>query len=441
MLRTRGPAGRRARGAAVRRRAFVALLTRLLAIAHPHSYALALAALTPHAASAQLTAAEVVGAAPHDTELVTRVTGQTRDLPLHLRWVELALDARPSAAQMAQAAREQAAEIVVAIRGNGATGQTVYVYDAQHDALRTRRVAPSKHERMSRSAAAETVALIVRGELRALLADREAEAERERAVSPAAVSSTSGATTGSGGPSSGSTTLTAVNGDGAARTPPKPATPPRREQSARHEHETGSEPDEVEPDENETTSQLPTANPFAGAFDGPLTLALVAGMRAGLPIDDHVLWSPSLAVQLRLAHVGIELHGSTSFAAHLAQDSVRVGLRRHAFGAAVFASWRVGNDIAVALGPALDLALLQRTTLATGNDLMKTDDHTAKTVTLAALADVRWRFLPRVGVSVRIGLDFPLHPLLFAYGERRQLARQRSVEPWALASVFVDIWE
>lgn len=420
----------------MRRRAFVA---------HALPYVLVLAALIPHPASAQPTAADVVGAAPHDSELVARVTGQTRDLPLHLRWVELALDARPSAAQMALAAREQRADVVVAIRGNAATGQTVYVYDAPHDALRTRRVAPSKHDRMSRSAAAETVALIVRGELRALLADREAEAERERerAASTAAVSGTSGTTTGSGGPASGGSTDAAANGGSTARTPPPtPSRPTRNE--AQHQsatRETGSEAGKVEPDENEAGSQLTAANPFAGALDGPLALALAAGMRASLPIADHAMWSPSLALQLRLAHVGIELHGSTSFTAHLEQDSVRIGLRRHAFGGAVFASWRVGNDIDVAFGPALDLAFVQRTTLATGDDFMKTADRTWTTLTLAALADLRWRLLPRVGVSVRIGLDFPLHPLLFAYGEGRQLARQHSVEPWALASLFVDIWE
>jgi hypothetical protein len=445
MLRARGSTRRRARGAVVRRLDSVArartrgahAVAICIARGRALHHWLALALLIPHAAHAQLTAAEVVGAAPHDAELVARVSGQTRDLPLHLRWAELALDAHPSSAQLSTAAREQHAEFVVAIRGNASAGQTVYVYDAKHDALRTRRMAPSKRDRMSRSAAAETVALIVRGELNALLADREAEAAREHVDSPAAVSGSSGVVKGSGGDTTSSIApaSTAAN-TVATRTPralPKRPTPARSE--ARH---IGSEP-EV-PDEP-STSQLTAANPFAGMFEGPLTLALAAGMRAGLPIAEHVLWSPNLALQLRLLHLGFELHGNTSFTAHLASDSVRIALRRHAFGAAIFASWRIGNDIDVALGPALDLALLQRTTVATGEGLMKTADRSATTVTVAALADLRWRIVPRVGVSVRIGLDFPLHPLLFAYGADRELARQRSYEPWALASVFVDIWE
>jgi hypothetical protein len=415
-----------------------ALLSRIFAIVRSDAPAclFVLALLAPHAARAQLTAAEVACAAPHDPELVARVTGQTRDLPLRLRWVELGLDPHPTAAQMARAAREQQVQLVVAIRGNASVGQTVYVYDAEHDALRTRRVAPSKRDRMSRSAAAETVALIVRGELSAALADRRAEAER--AASTAAISGVSGGTTGSGGGSAPSTSSAAASATHAP--PPQPATAARKQTEARPaEREARSEPTEVEPEP--TPSQLTAANPFAGLFDGPLTLALAAGMRTALPVADHVLWSPSLAVQLRLAHLGFELHGSTSFTAHLAQDSVRIALRRHAFGAALFANWRVGDDIDVALGPAIDLAFMQRTTVATGDDLMKTVDHTPATVTLAALADVRWRFLPRVGVSARIGLDFPLHPLLFAYGAKRELARESSVAPWALARLFVDIWE
>lgn len=428
----------RARGPAVVRRQIVAKARACsVAICIARLCWSTLALLVPHAAHAQLTAAEVVGAAPHDTELVARVAGQTRDLPLHLRWAELRLDPRPSTAQMAAAARAEHAEFVIAIRGNAGAGQTVYVYDAKHDALRTRRMAPAKRDRMSRSAAAETVALIVRGELNALLADREAEAAREHADSTAAISGSGGTVTGSGG---GDTTSSTAPASTAATTVTRtPRELPKRSEARPTPRQSHAEPDE--PDDESPASQLTAANPFAGMFDGPLTLALAAGMRAGVPIADHVLWSPNAALQLRLLHLGFELHGNTSFTAHLASDSVRIALRRHAFGAAIFANWRVGDDIDVALGPALDVALLQRSTVATGEGLMKTNDRTATTVTLGALADVRWRIVSRVGVSVRIGLDFPLHPLLFAYGADRELARQRSYEPWALVSVFVDIWE
>jgi hypothetical protein len=349
----------------------------------------------------------VVCVDPHASELRARIEGQTRDLPIRLAWVDEQLPANIEAAQLQQLADRYPADLVVVVQPNAAGGLSVYVFEVRQRQLRVRDAPlPEGVERLANSTLAETAALIVRGELAAAIGARTpTPATAEQAVARPA-----------------GETPSAPRND-----KPQPATAP----PAAH-----------------GTDEPKLVGPAGGRVDRQFSqhgLVLAAGVRAGLPGSDALLWGPWLGAHLAVSWFELGLVASTTLPADLQRDTVGIAVRRHALAAEVRGRLAVTDSLELAVGLEAGFAAYARKTrLQTNAELTTTPDATSWSVALGPLAELRWRFLPRVGLAARLGVDINPQPTRFVYrqaGERLALAELAVFEPWAAAALFVDIWK
>ena len=385
-------------------------------------------------ARAHAQAAQVVGVDPRNSELVTRITGQTRDLPMRLRWINSASHAPARESELRAIAEKYAADVVVALRAMSG-GHTVYVYASKPRTLRTREVPkPARSERFSSSAAAEAVALIVRSELSAALTSLQEAAE----PSPDASAPDTSVSTGPGG------TPNTTNEPKPLDLPPKPPEPPPPPPKVEPDPRPDDDDEQSEEDERaDDPSQPSAAEVLAAWFAPPLRVSLALNMRGSVPIKDQPMGGPTAQLQLKLAHIGIALHASTSFSSDLHFPTAEISLRRHALQLELFAWLFTSANVEFALGPAVGMVFYQRTTKS--GPWENTPGRTSESPTVSALAELRWHATHRVGLSVRAGLDFVLRPPRFTYQADPEktpettLARVSLYEPWIAAGLFVDI--
>jgi hypothetical protein len=346
--------------------------------------------------------ARVVCIDPHDSELVARITGQTRDLAIQLTWVDEPVGAAAEAQELQHVADRHAADVVVVVQPNAAGGFAVYVYDAAQHQLRARDAPrPPGVERLAASTMAETAALIVRGELSAALSGHA------------------------------QTRVQAVVAESAGRTPttaPEAAPPAKSRGRA-------------------TSEQRPTRTAEEVARRGH-RLSLATGVRAELPGAQKLLAGPWLGARLALARVEFGLLASTTLPAALEHDAVGISLRRHALGGEALGLLDLGAHVELGVGAGAGIALYARDTrLLGGGGLAKTPASTSWSATFGPLFELRWRFVRSVGLAARLGVDVNSRPMSFKYekvggsGDQVELARFARYEPWAAAALFVDIWQ
>jgi len=342
--------------------------------------------------------AHVVCVDPHDRELVARIEGQTRDLALGLSWVDEPIASDAQASDLEQVAERHAADLVVAVQPRAAGGLTVYVYDRAQQQLRVREAPrPLGVERLATSTLAETAALIVRGELTAVLSARAASVSGADSTAPAAPN----------------TAEANSQRDGAL--PPIAADP----------------------------AQPPNAGEDASRSERGLSLA--AGIRAGLAGTPAPLVGPWLGARLTLLPFEVGLTASTALPSEFGRQGVRISVRRHALAAEALGLLALPADLELGVGVDIGLVLYARQTrLAADSSLMQAPDASAWSALFGPFSELRWRFAHSIGVALRLGVDVNPQPTRFVYrqaGAQTELAKLAVLEVWGAATLFVDIWK
>lgn len=341
--------------------------------------------------------ARVLCVDPHDPELVARIRGQSRDLPVSLQLIAAELSDPPTLTELDRAARAHGADFVVQVHAMTDEAQVIYVYDAGRHQLQVRSAPrPRRAARLSRSAAAETIALIVRGELRAALEARE----QDRASDAPAP-------------------------DGVA-----PIISTKREP-------------EPEP------SPAPVADPVPDLPDPGEHIAtgaaLSAGLRGSLPGDSRVFISPLVVVQWRAERVAVGIAASTSLLSRARHQGLIIDLHRHGLSAEVL--WRgvFSPELELDLGANVGVSMYRRATRTSLAATWRTEAPKMPiSGSLGPMAELRWSFTRSVGLSVRAGLDVLLSPLQFDAGAvdddgaRYEVSHLSRLEPWLALTLFVQ---
>ena len=401
-----------------------------------------LAAAQPHVACVE----------PANPELAARIRGQTRDLPLRLSYVSAQLGANPTPEQLHALAKQHAAQLVVQVTPLPGGAHVVRVYDPERRELRKRSApAPSRRERWSRSAAAETIALIVRGELSDVL--------RARAAEPGPASDSTLAQTRSG-PSEGAANKlgpsgSAANGDSSSRAAPTPATsvdtpaaPPQRDAESR------AQPAPPERDAASRTQPAPlpaaellSTSPPSTSGSGSLALdsiALGLGMRLSYAAPSRLFAAPLVSVALRFTHIAVGISASTSLSDEARAETLTIWLREHAVAAELALRLPLGSQWELSAGPTAGALLHSRTVLSPDPSWELRRQHTSSSAVLGLRAALRFVLSSHLSVSLRGGFDYMLRPLHFAVAPRsdpdapRDVAELNALQPLADLALYVD---
>jgi hypothetical protein len=370
----------------------------------------------------------VVCAAFDDAELLARIRGQTRDLPISLISATADLS-HPTATQLQAIARERAADFVVSVDQDPNGSRTVYVFDARAEELRVRTApAPDRKHRFARSAAAETVALIVRGELSDALAARAsqqaqaAQAAKEIAQTPPPPARAPAASTPS------NTTSQPIT-----RPTSKPAEKPAQNEARAEElTEQASEP-EPEPEPDNTTSSISL---------GPPQLSLELAARASTPIDTRYFLGAALHLRLSFDYFSVGVTGSTTLADRAEIQGLALTLREHGVGIDALAHLPLTAAFRVGLGATGRWLFYRRSAESGRSEWTPEPADTTSTFAIGPQAELRWQFAQHLGMSVRIGLDVLLRPVSWNYRLDTnarvpiELERQNRTEPWVSVGVY-----
>jgi hypothetical protein len=385
---------------------------------------------------------------PDNSQLITRVEGQTRDLGVTLQ-VAPGGWARGAAEQAAAIARERNADFVARVK-RGANGVLeVRIYAAASATLRARRVPHAKSERLGTSAELEAAALVLRGELTSLIeAEREAAAARETAV-------TDGGTGGSGSPpgaaggtpNSGAGTGTSRGGSSQRQPEPKPPKPalqpkPDEEDRDRTSDESSDEPDEdeEEPDEEAEEEEEEPSAPLENYTAHRTAWTLRGGARGSSPIESHVAGALVLGARAPIAFLEIGLALSTALPLEVSSDYARITLWRSALTAEALAVIPVGPRLRALLGVDVGVVLYARSTDRVDPKFLPAESKPSWAATLGAQAELQWLLTRQFGVALGLALAYVPQRTRFAYTENpsqpHEIAVLRSFEPQATVSLF-----
>lgn len=386
-------------------------------------------------AHAQPSSFRLVLVQPENAQLITRVAGQTRDLGVALvvapgGWSSGTVE------QAAQVARARGADFVARVHRTSQGVLEVRVYAARQRSLRARNVpSHARSDRLKTSAELEAAALVLRGELSALI-----EVEREAAQAPPAGSTPN---TGTAPSSTPPTTAGSTGRDvsGASRsqqlpTPPERTTTPAKPPAAREGAQDNDDEDVDEPDEPEAPSQ-----PLENYAARRSTWTLRGGLRGSVPLESkaavgvvvggRVQLSPSLEIGLAL---------STSLPFTLTSPKARIELWRSDFTAEALAVIPAGPRLRALVGIDAGAVLYARSTDRVAKGYAEAESANACSPTLGVQAELQWLLARQLGVAVGVGLAYLPQRTRFAYtGELPQpdeIAALRSWEPHAAASLF-----
>lgn len=382
--------------------------------------ALTLCAAVPHRAAAQ---PQVACVDPGNPELVSRIRGQTRDLPIRLAYVRAELQASPTAQQLHALAVQHHAQLVVQVSTLPGGAHAVLVYDEERSTLRRREVpAPSRRERLSRSAAAETIALIVRGELTDALRARTPEPD---VSAPAEQSST---------PSTNATPTRETSGTTPSTSPAqadRPATPEVTQPPAR----TAPPPTAARSEEPPPLSAAPDTGP---SWLAPTGFSLGLGPRVTFASSEHVFASALLAVAVRFRHADLGVNASTSLKDDEHAETLTIRLREHTISGELMLRIPLAQRFTLSLGPGAGVLIHQRRTITTAlTSWLPRDDRTHTSATVGARAALQLDISRHISAALRVGVDYMLRPLVFEFsseanpGISYEISRLNKLAPWA----------
>jgi hypothetical protein len=390
-------------------------------------------------AHAQTNTYRLVLVQPDNSELIPRVEGQTRDLGVTLQIAPSGWSSG-SAEQAARVATERGADFVARVQRSSQGVLEVRVYAARLRSLRARNVpSHARSDRLTTSAELEAAALVLRGELSALI-----EAEREAATTAAPGGTPSAG--GSGGSSGSPPTAAGTTGGGAsggsrsqqlpssagtkkplaAQREPEPA--PTDAEDEDEEVEEADEPDEPE-------------EPLENYSARTSTWTLRGGARVSTPLESKVAVGALIGGRVQLLpflEVGLEL--STALPITLEDQKVRIAIWRNSFTAEALAVFPVGPRLRALIGIDLGAVLYARSTARVLEGYSAAGSTGAWSATLGAQAELQWLLARRFGVALAVGLAYLPQRTRFAYtGDGPQpdeIAALRSLEPHATASLF-----
>jgi len=379
----------------------------------------------------------VVCAGFDDAELLARIRGQTRDLPISLSSSPSTDLSHPSAAQLQAVAREQSADFVVSVDQDSNGARTVYVFDARAGELRVRAApAPDRKHRFARSAAAETVALIVRGELSDALAARESE-QREAGRETTPITETP--PDRAGPPPASSTSARDVTSQPVTRSTPNKAP----EKPATQSEASTEEPEEEEPEEEEPEPEPePEPDSTTPISLGPLTLSLELAGRASTPIDERYFLGAAISLRVSLDYFSLGVTGNTTLADRREIQGLALTLREHGIGIEALAHLPLTAAFRLGLGVAGRFLFYRRSTESGNAEWNPEPANTSSTIALGPQAELRWQLVEHLGLSVRFGLDVLLRPVSWRYRldtnqrDPIELERQNRTEPWLSVGVY-----
>jgi hypothetical protein len=375
-----------------------------------------------------------------DAELLARIRGQTRDLPISLFSDTSIRVSHPSEAQLQAIARQHSAEFVVSVDQEPNGSRSVYVLDVRAAELRVRSApAPDRKHRFARSAAAETVALIVRGELSDALAARASRASEEArgkestpsAATPPEHASPANATPGE--PSTSATARTVTRPDSTTRA----AEPGTSGPGIRDEDE-----DEDKDDEHEDEDEDEDGGGFSLGIP-PISLELAG--RASTAIDDRYFFGALLNVRLSFDYFSVGVTASSTLANRAEIQGLTLTLREHGFGVDALAHLPLTAATRLGLGVAGRWLFYRRSGESGNPEWNPEPADTSSTLAVGPQAELRWQLLQHLGASVRIGLDVLLRPISWRYRLDTnprvpiELERQNRAQPWLAVGVYGNL--
>ncbi len=377
---------------------------------------------------------------PKNSELVTRVEGQTRDLGVEIEVVPDLWRER-TAARAAIVAAERGADFLVRVDRARSGALEVRVYGVRQRTLRARRVPPqSRRDRLGSSAELEAAALVLRGELSALIeAQREAGGGGQTGATGAA---------GSGAAGGGGTDPPSQPEDPAVVREPnsqttKPVTKPSTTQEAKPEREredVASQPDAEEPEDEPEEPEEPDV-PLENYNDRPDGFTLRGGMQGSLAVGDTAAFSALIGGRLQLQWATLGLAVSTALPFELDARDVRIRLHRHAATAEALAVVPWGPRLRALFGIDAGVVLYARTTEAAPVGFERLASDLAWSPTLGVQAELQWLVARNFGLALGAGLRYVLRRTAFAYTDRDpnqklEIAALARTEPWLSLTLF-----
>lgn len=383
-----------------------------------------------------------------DGALFARIRGQTRDLPIRLINAPREGLRQPSAERLQEFAAEHAARFVVAIERAPSGARAVYVYDTRSRDLRVRGAPPpARRDRFGRSAASETVALIVRGELSDALKARASDVQRGSA--PTETTSSTASQPGTG-PRDASTErageAATVSNDArqapqrtgqssdthpaATATPAQPSgTRPSPRQSPSRERQS-ADTDGLPQTASDTTS--------ASAWLQPVGVTFELAARLSTPNEQRYFVGPNLCARLFMGALSLGMSGSVSMESRSVVRGLELSLREYTLGLEALAHLQLTRTLRGGLGIAGRWLFYRRQTAATAgaSDWALEPARIATSLAVGPLLDLRWQLAQHLGMTLRIGLDIVLRPLSLRVRSQQngnllqELERMRRLEPW-----------
>lgn len=381
----------------------------------------------------------VVCAAFDDAELLARIRGQTRDLPISLITADDADVSQHSAAELQIIGREHDADFVISVDRAPNGARTVYIYDARAAELRVRTApAPDRKHRFARSAAAETVALIVRGELSDALTARASQ----QAAAAEESTATAQAPPERSGPAK-ATTSSQETGEAASRpareTDTQPTEKAAAERAQRNAEEQSEQDVELDPDEEDEEEEEDSASSFSL---GPAQLSLELAGRASTPIDSRYFLGAALGLRVSFDHFSVGVTGSSTLPDRAEVQGLELTLREHGVGLDALAHLPLTAALRLGLGAAGRLLFYRRSAESGRPEWNPEPASTSSTLAIGPQAELRWQLTQHLGVSIRIGLDVLLRPISWRYQLDTnprvpiELERQNRTAPWFSAGVY-----
>jgi hypothetical protein len=401
-------------------------------------------------ALAQSRSLSLVLVQPENSELITRVEGQTRDLGVMLQVAPRGWT-RGTAEQAAAIATERGADFVARVQRSANGVLEVRIYAAGLGTLRARRVPHAKSERLGTSAELEAAALVLRGELTSLIeAEREAAEAREASV-PVSGAGGSGSPPGAAGgtPGTGATSGTGSGSSQRQAEEPKPSRPaaepkPDERDSDRTSDESTEEPDEAEPDdsdeeEEEEEDEEPSA-PLESYTAHRSAWTFRGGVRGSIPLESRVAGSLVLGARAPVAFLEIGVALSTALPFEISDPTARITLWRSSLTAEALAVIPVGPRLRALLGLDLGVVLYARNTEQVEAGFRAAASKPSWGATLGAQAELQWLLTRQFGVALGLGLAYLPTPTRFAYtdnpSQTHEIAELRRLEPQAMVSLF-----
>ena len=360
-----------------------------------------------------------------DAELLARIRGQTRDLPVRLISAAPVELLHPAQSELQALAREYSAEFVVTVDQQPNGSRTVYVLDVRAAELRVRSTpAPDRRHRFARSAIAETVALIVRGELSDALAAHAAQSP------PAQESARSDATTVEQPPAERD-----VSEPNRATTS-APASPTLAPAESDEPADVAASADTYE---HQRRGVRKGSEP---SWLGPPTLSLELAGRVSVPMADRYFLGAALGLRLSFAHLSVGLSASSTLPNRAQRQGLTLGLREHSVGLDAFAHLQLTAAALVGLGVTGRWLFYRRSAESSAPEWNAEPADTSSTLAIGPQAELRWQLLQPLGLAVRAGLDVLLRPISFRYrtetnqSDPNELERQNRVAPWLAVGVY-----